>query len=179
MCQNIAIVTNISKNHKYCHFGSSSSSALYGLPVRSPKMATMVKLKSSQGEVFEVEEDVACMSQLVKNMVEDSGADEEIPLPNVKTAILSKVLDYCKFHKDAPPAEIQKPLKSANLAECGVREWDVEYVDVEQEILFELILAANYLDIKALLDLTCAKVASATSALETVEPSRLARSLAR
>jgi S-phase kinase-associated protein 1 len=123
-------------------------------------MATMVKLKSSQGEVFEVEEDVACMSQLVKNMVEDSGADEEIPLPNVKTAILGKVLDYCKFHKDEPPAEIQKPLKSANLAECGVREWDVEYVDVEQEILFELILAANYLDIKALLDLTCAKVAS-------------------
>ena len=54
-------------------------------------MATMVKLKSSQGEVFEVEEDVACMSQLVKNMVEDSGADEEIPLPNVKTAILGKV----------------------------------------------------------------------------------------
>merc|ERR1719301_473431 len=94
---------------------------------------TQVKLKSSQGEVFEVDEDVACTSTLIKNMVEDSGADEEIPLPNVKTA---------------------------NLAECGVREWDVEYVDVEQEILFEIILAANYLDIKPLLDLTCAKVAS-------------------
>ena len=79
----------------------------------SSAMATQVKLKSSQGEVFEVEEDVACMSQLVKNMVEDSGADEEIPLPNVKTAILGKVLDYCKFHKDEPAAEIQKPLKSA------------------------------------------------------------------
>ena len=35
----------------------------------------------------------------------------------------------------------------------------MEFVDVEQEILFEIILAANYLDIKALLDLTCAKVA--------------------
>merc|ERR1712166_15083 len=35
-----------------------------------------------------------------------------------------------------------------------------EYVEIEQEILFELILAANYLDIKPLLDLTCAKVAS-------------------
>ena len=34
------------------------------------------------------------------------------------------------------------------------------YVEIEQEILFELILAANYLDIKPLLDLTCAKVAS-------------------
>jgi S-phase kinase-associated protein 1 len=49
-------------------------------------------------------------------MVDDSGTDEEIPLPNVKTAILSKVIDYCKYHKDSPPEEIQKPLKSTNLA---------------------------------------------------------------
>lgn len=120
----------------------------------------LLKLKSSQGEIFEVEPEVACMSTLVKNMVDDSGTDEEIPLPNVKTAILSKIIDYCKYHKDSPPEEIQKPLKSTNLMECGVCEWDSEYVNIEQEVLFELILAANYLDIKSLLDLTCAKVAS-------------------
>merc|ERR1712113_211689 len=85
------------------------------------------------------------------------GTDEEIPLPNVKTAVLSKVIDYCKYHKDSPPEEIQKPLKSTNLMECGVGEWDAEYVNIEQEVLFELILAANYLDIKSLLDLTCGK----------------------
>ncbi|CAE6927289.1 sconC [Symbiodinium sp. CCMP2456] len=96
-------------------------------------------------------------------MVEDSGTDEEIPLPNVKTAILSKVIDYCKYHKDNPPEEIQKPLKSTNLVECGVSEWDNEYV------LFELILAANYLDIKSLLDLTCAKVASMIKGKNTEE----------
>eukprot|EP00435_Cladocopium_sp_Y103_P060943 s2085_g22.t1 len=95
--------------------------------------------------------------KVTKNMVDDSGTDEEIPLPNVKTAILSKVIDYCKYHKDSPPEEIQKPLKSTNLVECGVSEWDNEYVNIEQEVLFELILAANYLDIKSLLDLTCAK----------------------
>ena len=33
-------------------------------------------------------------------------------------------------------------------------------MDVDQEELFELILAANYMDIKPLLDLTCAKVAT-------------------
>lgn len=33
-------------------------------------------------------------------------------------------------------------------------------VQVQQETLFELILAANYMDIKPLLDLTCATVAS-------------------
>merc|ERR1719223_1400500 len=93
-------------------------------------------------------------------MVDDSGTDEEIPLPNVKTAILSKVVDYCKYHKDNAPEEIQKPLKSTNLIECGVSEWDAEFVEVEKEVLFELVLAANYLDIKSLLDLMCAKVAS-------------------
>mmetsp|Transcript_51189 Transcript_51189/g.136369 ORF Transcript_51189/g.136369 Transcript_51189/m.136369 type:complete len:165 (+) Transcript_51189:118-612(+) len=128
-----------------------------------------LKLKSSQGEVFEVEPEVACMSTLIKNMVDDSGTDEEIPLPNVKTAILSKVLDYCKYHKDNAPEEIQKPLKSTNLEECGVSEWDSEYVRIEQEELFELILAANYLDIKSLLDLTCAKVASMIKGKNTEE----------
>ena len=41
-----------------------------------------------------------------------------------------------------------------------VPEWDAAFVDLEQEALFELILAANFMDIKPLLDLTCAKVAS-------------------
>ena len=41
-----------------------------------------------------------------------------------------------------------------------VGEWDANFVSIDQEMLFELILAANYMDIKSLLDLTCAKVAS-------------------
>ena len=120
----------------------------------------MLKLKSSQGEVFEVELKVACMSTLIKNMVDDSGTYEEIPLPNVKTAILRKVIDYCKYHKESQPEEIQKPLKSFNLIECGVSEWDAEYVNIEQEVLIELMFAADGLGIKSLWDLTCAKVVS-------------------
>lgn len=70
---------------------------------------------------------------------------------------------------------LEQPLKSANLAEV-VPEWDANFVEIEQELLFELILvrarfadtnrahtlnqAANYMDIKSLLDLTCAKIAS-------------------
>lgn len=52
-----------------------------------------------------------------------------------------------------------QPLKSANMGEV-VQEWYSNFVAVDQEILFELILAANYMDIKPLLDLTCATVAS-------------------
>jgi S-phase kinase-associated protein 1 len=49
--------------------------------------------------------------------------------------------------------------QSPNMADV-VPEWDAKFVDIKQELLFELILAANYMDIKSLLDLTCAKVAS-------------------
>jgi S-phase kinase-associated protein 1 len=41
-----------------------------------------------------------------------------------------------------------------------VQEWFATFVAVEQDVLFELILAANFMDIKPLLDLTCASVAS-------------------
>ena len=41
-----------------------------------------------------------------------------------------------------------------------VSEWDATFVEMPQEELFECILAANFMDIKSLLDLTCAKVAS-------------------
>merc|ERR1711998_440317 len=37
--------------------------------------------------------------------------------------------------------------------------WDAEFVKVDDDTLFSLILAANYLDIKSLLDLTCKTVA--------------------
>lgn len=48
----------------------------------------------------------------------------------------------------------------------------IVYKKVLRKVLFELILAANYLDIKSLLDLTCAKVASMIKGKNTeAEPS--------
>jgi len=116
-------------------------------------------LVSQDNEKFPCPKKVALMSELVKTMAEGDKDEKEIPLPNVKAVVLEKVTHYMKYHVDNPAKEIEKPLKSANMAEV-VAGWDADFVDVDQELLFELILAANYMDIKSLLDLTCAKVAS-------------------
>jgi S-phase kinase-associated protein 1 len=118
-----------------------------------------IRLVSQEDEKFEVPKKVALQSELVKTMAEGDREETDIPLPNVKASVLKKVVEYMRYHADNPAKEIEKPLKSANMAEV-VSQWDADFVDVDQELLFELILAANYMDIKPLLDLCCAKVAS-------------------
>jgi len=39
-----------------------------------------------------------------------------------------------------------------------VQQWYASFVDVDQGMLFELVTAANFMDIKPLLDLTCLAV---------------------
>eukprot|EP00262_Sarcandra_glabra_P011090 TRINITY_DN26795_c0_g1_i1.p1 TRINITY_DN26795_c0_g1~~TRINITY_DN26795_c0_g1_i1.p1 ORF type:complete len:155 (-),score=26.47 TRINITY_DN26795_c0_g1_i1:354-818(-) len=116
-------------------------------------MTKKVTLKSSDGEVFEVDEAVALESQTIKHMIEDDCADNGIPLPNVTSKILSKVIEYCKKH-----VEMAKESED-RVAEEELKTWDADFVKVDQATLFDLILAANYLNIKSLLDLTCQTVA--------------------
>jgi S-phase kinase-associated protein 1 len=99
-----------------------------------------VKLKASDDELFEVEEIVAFQSQTIKDMVEDTGSDFVIPLLNVSSAILSKVIVYCRYHAlEAPRIGDDKPA----LPDEDVREWDAEFVKVDQATLFDLILVCH------------------------------------
>ncbi|KEH23694.1 SCF ubiquitin ligase, SKP1 component [Medicago truncatula] len=111
-----------------------------------------ITLKSSDNETFEVPEAVALESQTIKHMIEDDCTDNGIPVPNVTGQILAKVIEYCKKHVDAESSD-EKP------SEDDLKNWDAEFVKVDQDKLFDLILAANYLNIKSLLDLTCQTVA--------------------
>ncbi|KAB1199954.1 SKP1-like protein 12 [Morella rubra] len=165
-----------------------------------------ITLKSSDGEAFEVDEVVALESQTIKHMIEDDCADNGIPLPNVTSKILAKVIEYCKKHVEATNPE-------ERTSDDDLKTWDAEFVRVDQATLFDLILvglifvqdfgscwgglrfceyeleliievcvsallrlvffrrvsgfggyvycyaAANYLNIKSLLDLTCQTVA--------------------
>ncbi|KAG0720674.1 Skp1-related protein [Chionoecetes opilio] len=88
----------------------------------------------------------------------DEDEEEVVPLPNVNAAILKKVIQWCTYHKDDPPLPDDDDNKEKRTDD--ISSWDADFLKVDQGTLFELILAANYLDIKGLLDVTCKTVAN-------------------
>jgi S-phase kinase-associated protein 1 len=122
-------------------------------------MDKMITLVSSDGEKMQISAKAAQRSQLVKGIIEDYPDDAEVPLNNVKSNILKKIKDYLEHYQESEPKEIERPLASQNYQEC-VEAWDYEYINVELDLIFEIILAANYMDIKPLLELASSKIAS-------------------
>ncbi|MFQ6620718.1 hypothetical protein Gotur_002367 [Gossypium turneri] len=92
-------------------------------------------------------------------MIEDDCADGEIPIPIVTGKILAKVLEYCNKHVDVKYGEVTTESE----------DWEADFVKVDQNTLFDLILAANFLEIKSLLDLTCKTVANMMKGKSPVE----------
>jgi S-phase kinase-associated protein 1 len=114
----------------------------------------LINLTTSDGEKYEVPLKVAQMSVTIKNMLEDFGGNTDIaiPLQNISSNALKKVIEYCEYHLDDKEEDEKKGTE--------ISAWDKDFFNVEQSHLFELILAANFLDIKPMLDVTCKTVAN-------------------
>eukprot|EP00731_Ephydatia_muelleri_P024801 Em0016g1072a len=129
-------------------------------------------------------------------MLEDLGYEEDdiIPLPNVDTRILKKVLGWAEHLVEE--AEEENPVPAANSspsptfptaeatspvppmgqprlhsqprvpqrthrrgANAQLSLWDSEFLVRNRQDIYSLLLAANYLDIKVLLDIICRSIA--------------------
>jgi S-phase kinase-associated protein 1 len=123
-------------------------------------MSKPLILTSSDGIKVSIDEKSASRSTLVKGLLQDYQEEKDIPMPEVRGDVLKKVVEYLIHYKDSEPREIPKPLPSANLVE-NTDEWDANFINsIDLDTTFDLINTANYMDIKPLLDLSCAKVAS-------------------
>jgi len=122
---------------------------------------SQIKLLSSDQVEITVDKEVAERSILIKNMLEDVGeiSDQAIPIPNVNEAVLKKVIEWCEHHK-GDPIPVADEDSDSRKKSTDIEEWDQKFMQVDQEMLFEIILAANYLDIKPLLDVGCKTVAN-------------------
>lgn len=124
---------------------------------------TKITLKTNDGAEMTVPLDVAKRSILLTNLIEDLGLEvattSSVPLPNVTEPVLQKIIEWCEHHRNDPLPTADDDNESRKKT-TDIDEWDQKYMQVDQEMLFEIILAANYMDIKALLDVGCKTVAN-------------------
>ncbi|KAG4076333.1 hypothetical protein HA402_005776 [Bradysia odoriphaga] len=129
------------------------------LGLRMPK----IRLQSSDGVILETDSAIAKCSDTIKRMLEDCGIEEEentlIPVPNVRADILRKVLEFADHHKD-DKEPVDDDENNANTQADEIPQWDENFLKVDQGTLFELVMAANFLNAKGLLDVTCKTVAN-------------------
>jgi len=135
----------------------------------SIKLVSGTDVKTGKTQTFEVGINVAKLSSTVETAIkkddDDDNDDEEymipqdgVDLPKVSPHVLKKVISFCEYYVTDPMNEIPKPLKK-ELKEY-VQEWYAQFLDsMDEDALADVIMAANYMDVRPLLNLTCAKVA--------------------
>eukprot|EP01006_Ploeotia_vitrea_P024579 TRINITY_DN57409_c0_g1_i1.p1 TRINITY_DN57409_c0_g1~~TRINITY_DN57409_c0_g1_i1.p1 ORF type:complete len:202 (+),score=15.78 TRINITY_DN57409_c0_g1_i1:33-608(+) len=121
------------------------------------------------GKDYVVPKPAAALSGLVKDLMEDQTGNEEtrIPVPSVNSHTLGYVVKYMQHHADHPAKPIEKPLRGS--IKDHISQWDRDYLfteliengdETKHALFLDVMRAANFLNVKDLLDLTCACLAS-------------------
>ena len=120
------------------------------------------KLKSEDGQVFEVEESCLLQSKYFKDLINDyyPDPDQEINISQIDGKNLSKIIEYLKHYENEKPKEIPKPLTSSDLKPI-LSQWDYNFINsMSLEECIDLANAATFLYINGLINLSTAKLAS-------------------
>ena len=98
------------------------------------------------------------ISKVIYNYINDY-PNSELYLKDIKYSIIIKIKEYLEHYADNTPKKIGMPLPNKDFKDC-IDEWDYDFINCDTETILELMVAANFLDINSLLDLTSAKIAS-------------------
>ena len=123
-------------------------------PFRMP-----ITIVSSDNVPFIVSSDVAKMSGLIESIFEESETDQSFPMLGVDSSELKKIIEFCEHCLVETMPEIPKPLQSNDFSTL-VPAWFHNFANIDHTELFKIVEAANYMDIKPLVNLICAKIAS-------------------
>ena len=117
-----------------------------------------LKLQSSDGEIIDVDPETVSQMLTIQTMIddlEDDNDEEVIPIPTVDSKVLQKIIHWCKKPKQNREARIK---------------WQNEYFEHENlENLWRIILVADYLDVKSLLQESCRTVVTSINDEDIVQ----------
>merc|ERR1712129_288610 len=116
----------------------------------------------------------AALSKFVTTILEGDSEADSIEIRQVPPETLEHVINYLKHHAGKEPDPLPCPVRSIHMAQIVSYKWDATWIDAfDKKTIFEIILAANYMDIKSLLHLGCAKIATLIKQLDQKEINRI------
>mmetsp|Transcript_8342 Transcript_8342/g.13669 ORF Transcript_8342/g.13669 Transcript_8342/m.13669 type:complete len:192 (-) Transcript_8342:562-1137(-) len=123
---------------------------------------------------FEISKKCAELSKFVTTILEGDSDATVIEIRQVPAETLAHVVEYLKHHKGKEPDPLPCPVRSIHMSQIVSDKWDATWIDAfDKKTIFEVILAANYMDIKSLLHLGCAKIATLIKQLDQKEINRI------
>merc|ERR1712130_596698 len=138
-----------------------------------PEVLTL-KSGGQNPKSFEITKKGAELSKFVTTILEGDADATSIEIRQVPPETLQHVIDYLKHHQGKEPDPLPCPVRSIHMAQIVSDKWDATWIDAfDKKTIFEIILAANYMDIKSLLHLGCAKIATLIKQLDQKEINRI------
>ena len=121
-----------------------------------------LNIKTSDDQTFKVDWDVARQSQTIRTMLDDLGIEEDgdsedtIPLPNdeVTGPVFKKALEWCEKNRSKPDFKSDDDDGSDEL-----NDFEKDYIKMSVPEMFPLLITANFLEIKGLINLMVKAVA--------------------
>lgn len=122
-----------------------------------------VTLTDNFGKSFVVKKTHLVLSIFLTDLA--TGECNKINLPRLKEGVLEYIVQYLEYHKGNDVGIPSKPLKSKKMIDVCEDKWDAEYIDNIHDkhgikFMTKFVDGANFLIIRPLLYLTCAKIAS-------------------
>lgn len=109
----------------------------------------VVTLLSSTGTQFQVLVGTAKLMGTLQDLIEDSGVENEVPLPSVSHDALLKLVHFCTVQVDIKRSKPE------------IKAWNNNFIKgLSKAELCELGIASNYVALEELLDLISEKFAS-------------------
>ncbi|OMP06118.1 SKP1 component [Corchorus olitorius] len=97
---------------------------------------------------------LAARSETIKGLIAENNDPGVIPIHNVDGETLEKVIEWCKKIVQQRQENINPQASAAAAA-----AWKDEFYKIDLTAYYDLLKAANYLEVEDLLDETCERVA--------------------
>lgn len=114
-------------------------------------MEEIRKLRSNDGVIFEIRTEAAKRSKLLNNLFEDIPSNDEIPINNVDSVTLQKVVEFLEHYSSLPITIEEEEDESSrySLAKPVTNEWDNSFLQVDLDLLMKLLLVMLFFFLNA------------------------------